>query len=117
MRYEVIKEHRSHYPNPITLSKGQSVLLGKKYEGPENWNNWIFCYTLDGSLEGWVPEQIIQSEEKIGLILEDYTAKELDVDVGEIVVGTKEWNGWIWCEKRNGSDSGWIPRANLRPLP
>jgi len=116
MDYEVIKEHRSNYPNPITLSKGQSVILGKKYDGPEDWDNWVYCSTIDGSQEGWVPEQIIQAKEGVGVVLDDYTAKELNVEVGETVVGIRVLNGWIWCEKANGKESGWVPKDHLKPL-
>lgn len=56
MHYEVIKQHVSNYPNPIVLSKGQFVRLGNQYDGPENWENWIFCHTLDYTSKGWVPE-------------------------------------------------------------
>ena len=115
MIFEVIKTHRSNYPNPIILYKGQSVIVGKKYDGPENWHHWIYCYTMDRGLEGWVPEQIIQMNDGNGMILEDYTAEELNVDIGERVAGFKELNGWIWCEKLHNRHFGWVPKDHLRP--
>ena len=51
MKYQVIEEHLTNYPDPIVLQKGEVVKVGERYKGPENWNNWIYCYTLDGRLE------------------------------------------------------------------
>ncbi|MFD2172105.1 SH3 domain-containing protein [Tumebacillus lipolyticus] len=116
MKYEITKSHRSNYPNPITLSKGQVVRVGKRYEGPENWPDWLYCTTLDQTLKGWVPEQIIRQEQEVGVILEAYTAKELDVEVGEAVVGSQELNGWVWCQKLSDGEEGWVPQENMSPL-
>lgn len=113
MNYEVSKKYQSNYPNPITLSKGQYVIVGKEYSGPEGWENWIYCFTLDKKREGWVPKQIIQDKDDIGLILDNYTAKELNVEVGEKVFGLKELNGWIWCKKLSNNDDGWVPKDSL----
>ncbi|WP_246234938.1 SH3 domain-containing protein [Bacillus aquiflavi] len=107
MYYEVTKSHRSNYPNPIVLSKGQQMTVGKKYSGQENWDRWVFCSTIDCKLEGWVPEQMIQIDGNIGTALEAYTAKELDIDQYEKVIGLKELNGWIWCRNvTNGEKAG-----------
>lgn len=58
----VIKNHRSNYPNPITLVEGQRVRIGELYDGPENWKNWRYCYTLDEQLEGWIPNECLSTE-------------------------------------------------------
>lgn len=147
MDYEVIRQHRSNYPNPITLARDQVVILGERYDGPENWDNWVFCRTLDGGRSGWVPEQLIDTgaaasaEEGTGpgaavdagdgagpsrgRMLADYTARELNVDPGDRVAGLRELNGWVWCERVGGAkagskavaEAGWIPKDNLKPLP
>lgn len=39
-KYKVIKAHISNYPQPIQLSKGQRVILGKLDDGPQGWRNW-----------------------------------------------------------------------------
>lgn len=117
MLFEVTKMHLSNYPNPITLAKGQEVIVGRSYAGPENWPNWIYCYTLDRGQEGWVPVQIIQVNGEVGMCTQRYTAKELEVDCGEIVIGMRELNGWIWCEKTSDKDSGWVPIDHLSPRP
>ena len=100
MNYVVIKSHRTNYPNPISLVKGQLFIIGEKYKGPEKWDNWYFCTTVDQNSSGWVPAQIIQWKGTEGIAEEDYTAKELDVDEGEHLVGLKELNGWIWCHTK-----------------
>lgn len=115
MNYVVIREHKSNYPNPITLEKDERVLVGKKYEGKEGWDNWRYCYKMDKSQEGWVPEQLIILSGKYGIIKENYTAKELTIKAGETLKGIKELNGWVWCRDKEGRE-GWIPKLNLKAL-
>lgn len=108
MKYKVIEKHISNYPNPITLKKGEKVLVGKKYQGSEFWPNWIYCFKLDKSQEGWVPEQILEND----IVKEDYTANELNVKEEDIVFGIRELNGWIFCKDHLGNE-GWVPKENL----
>lgn len=115
MLYEVVKAHKSNYPNPIVLSQGQFVRVGARYDGPECWDNWVYCCTLDGLKGGWVPEQILRVENGTGVVLSDYTAKELDVVEGETVTVLDECNGWAWCRKASDGEEGWVPKENLRP--
>ncbi|MFC0523744.1 SH3 domain-containing protein [Pontibacillus salicampi] len=109
--YIVTKNHTSNYPNPIKLTKGQTVSIGERYTGNENWYNWIYCYTIDSKLEGWVPEQIIEAP---GKVLEDYIAKELNVEIGELLFKQKDLNGWCWAKKLNSSNEGWVPNENVK---
>ncbi|MEC3883059.1 SH3 domain-containing protein [Halobacillus sp. HZG1] len=109
--YIVTNNHTSNYPNPIKLTKGQTVDMGERYTGNENWDNWIYCYTVDSKLEGWVPEQIIDVR---GKILEDYIAKELNVEIGELLFKQKDLNGWFWVKKLNSSNEGWVPNENVK---
>ena len=114
MNYVVIKSHRTNYPNPISLVQGQSFIIGEKYKGPEHWDNWYFCTTVDKNSSGWVPAQLIQWKGTEGIAKEDYTAKELNVDEGEHLVGLKELNGWIWCQRVLTLEEGWIPKENVK---
>lgn len=109
--YIVTKNHTSNYPNPIKLTKGQTVDIGERYAGYENWNNWVYCYTVDLQLGGWVPEQIIDPR---GKVLEDYIAKELNVEIGELLLKRKDLNGWFWAKKLNSSIEGWVPNENVK---
>ncbi|MDH7605495.1 MAG: SH3 domain-containing protein [Melioribacter sp.] len=113
MKYTVIKRYKSNYSDPITIKKGEKIKLGKKYDGPEDWPNWLYCYKLNSSQEGWVPEQIIRKTGEYGIVEKDYTAKELDVEEGEQVDGTREINGWIWCRRDKNYEEGWVPKSNL----
>ncbi len=46
---------------------------------------------------------------------ENYTARELTINVGERVRGIRELNGWVWCVDLHGRE-GWIPKMNLERL-
>ena len=59
MNYIIIEKHHSNYPKPIIIKKGTKLKIGDKYNGPENWENWRFCYTLDDKTKGWIPEQLL----------------------------------------------------------
>jgi hypothetical protein len=113
-QYLVIKDHTSEYPEPITFAKGAPLAVGERYEGAEGWDNWLFCET-PGQKGGWVPAQVIERiDEKMGRAREDYTARELNVREGDLLVGTRTLNGWVWCERADRSGSGWVPLSNLQ---
>lgn len=111
--YIVTKQHTSNYPIPIKVCKGETINVGKTYEGHEDWNNWVYCYNKERQLEGWVPQQIIHIHDNQGLILEDYIAKELDVNIGERILKIKELNGWLWVKRIINSEEGWIPKDSV----
>lgn len=114
MYYVVIKDHTSEFPEPITFEKGTPLTLGEKYAGPEGWENWIFCES-PGRKGGWVPAQIIEIiTGNTARAREDYTARELNVREGELVLGMRILNGWVWCKKSDSSESGWVPHENLQ---
>ncbi|PCE34009.1 SH3 domain-containing protein [Burkholderia ubonensis] len=114
MNYVVTKPHRSEYPNPICVKKGDPFVIGEKYQGPEGWDDWFFC-TTPGQAGGWVPLQVIDRlPDGTGRALEDYTARELDVDTGEMLIGSRTLNGWVWCERLSRDEAGWVPLRNLQ---
>ena len=108
----VRKEHKSNYPNPLILHKGDKVLLGKEYSNNPNWKNWVWCQKIGSENTGWVPKQIIQITNDTGIVLEDYSANELNVQKNEKVTALRELNGWIWCLNSHGK-KGWVPKENL----
>lgn len=113
-RYRVVQDHTSEYPEPITFEKGAPLVVGKTYVGPEGWENWVFCET-PGQKAGWVPTQIIEEiEGSHAHARENYTARELNVKNGDLVTGERVLNGWVWCQKTDGSESGWVPLEKLR---
>lgn len=112
-QYIVIQDHTSEYPEPITFEKGAPLTVGEKYEGPEGWDNWMFCES-PGQKGGWVPVQIIEIVKgNAARALEDYTARELNVREGDLLLGSEALNGWVWCKRSDSTESGWVPLANL----
>lgn len=112
MMYKTIDDHKNDNTTPIIITKGSKVRLGEKSNSNGNWPNWIYCFS-DENGEGWTPIQIIQIEGAYGIVLEDYSAVELDVQKDEIVEGAIELNGWTWCKKINQLDEGWLPNEKL----
>lgn len=86
MRYTVVASHRSEFPQPITLSRGDALVVGERYQGPEGWDDWYLCEAA-GQQPGWVPAQVIgRDTQQQAFAREDYCARELDVDVGGFFV-------------------------------
>lgn len=46
---------------------------------------------------------------KTGVILEDYSALELSVDLGDELQVLKSLNGWLWVKNLPTNEEGWIP--------
>lgn len=113
MKFEIIEEHISDNRTPITVEKGAIVMVGERSNSAGSCPNWIYCYSLDGNGEGWIPVQIIQIESEYGIVLEDYSAIELCVKKGDTVHGDIELNGWVWCSKLNGLEEGWLPKEKM----
>lgn len=110
--YRVIAPHQSEFPQPITFVTGTSLQVGACYDGDEEWEHWFFCEAC-GQQGGWVPAQVIDmTSPGHGVALEDYTARELDVEIGEHLTGTRQLNGWVWCQRQD--DTGWVPLRNLQ---
>lgn len=116
--HRVITAHHSEFPDPIAFTKGTALTVGAKYAGPEGWDNWYFC-TLPTHSGGWVPSQIIDRTSHTpsqGVALEDYTAQELNVRLGDMVAVLKNLNGWMWCKNLLTQQSGWVPAASLESV-
>ena len=114
MKFIAMAQHRSEYPEPITFARGDLLVVGEKYEGPEDWDNWYFCSTADRQ-EGWVPGQIIEWVDACnGRAVEDYTARELDVDEGDVLAASRFMSGWVWCFRLSDGQSGWVPLEVLQ---
>lgn len=120
MKYKVIENHRTEFPDPMILKEGEKIIIGKdpspSPEDDEKWPNWVYCIKIDGSNQGFVPEQIIRSESNFGYITEDYSNKELDIDKGTVVDGIKELNGWVWLKNESTNEKGWVPIDKLEKI-
>jgi hypothetical protein len=102
MRYIILEDRISDYPNPIILKKNQKVRIGQVYQS-DKWKNWIRCYSEDN--EGWVPEQIVRrTNDEFGIIMEDYSANELSVKKNDSIHLIRRMNGWILGYNDNKSE-------------
>ena len=107
--YIVIASHRSNYPNPIQFVKGETLVLGKR---DTEYPGWVWV-TTPSEKDGWAPEPLIERTSiNSGTALSEYTARELDTQVGDLVSCVKELHGWLWVEKENG-ESGWVPKESV----
>jgi hypothetical protein len=107
--WECVTKHRTEYNDPIKLSKGEIVQLGE-LAPEENWKNWIWAINAREQ-GGWVPLQLVEAydDNSKGVVLDDYSARELDIDPGELVIKMRSINGWSWVKKTKSNEEGWIP--------
>ena len=109
IRCIVVSDHTSHYPDPIQFSKGDEIALGK---GDTEYPGWISVITADDN-EGWAPQSLIdRTSSHSGIALMEYSARELDVLIGDIVSCIRELHGWLWVENEKG-ESGWVPKESV----
>lgn len=113
--YRVIKSRKTDSDNPIVLHKGDKVICIEESSVDGDWAGWIYCKSENN--EGWVPKQIINRNNDIGTILEDYDAREFDIEVDEIIIMNKILNGWIWGTKQyDPLTKGWAPLNHLEEV-
>ena len=106
--YKILKDYKTQYKDPIVLNVGDKVVLGKE-EKEEKWKGWIWAESENN--KGWIPIQIIEisNDKKTGKTLEFYSAKELNVDKGDLIEKIKSLNGWTWSKNLRTKNEGWIP--------
>jgi SH3-like domain-containing protein len=102
----VVREYAAQYADPITVHAGDRVLVGA--DDPA-FPGWRWCRGPDGR-EGWVPEQLLRMDGSFALMLEEYTARELSVEIGADVTVRRVVDGWAWVAMPDGR-AGWIPQA------
>ena len=103
MTAKVIKEHKSTYPNPIEFKLNDKVSIG---EDDVDYPAWVWIKTSDNN-EGWAPKEFIDEINNLSKC--DYTAKELNINVDEIIIVINEISGWVYV-LNSKEESGWIPR-------
>ena len=108
MEIQVKKPYKTEFINPLHLKKGDEVVLGEE-EKKEQWKGWIWA--TFNNISGWIPKPIVKNiSDNRGVILDNYSAKELDVDVGDRIYILKELNGWFWVRHSKTNEEGWIPK-------
>lgn len=104
--------HHTCYPNPIAFRAGERVRIGHE---DDEFPGWVRTFTADGN-EGWAPLSLLTP---IGAgeaqARQDYTARELDVAVGERVRVDRELAGWLWVHNEAGAQAGSRQAASPRP--
>ena len=112
MKYIVIENRVSAYPNPIKLTKDEDVIVGNVYCDNNNWTNWVKCTNKFG-VSGWVPKSIIDINNNLGHVLENYSANELNISVNDEIRVIKIINGWAWS-RNSSNELGWVPLEYIR---
>ncbi len=108
-RARVVQRYRTQYANPIGFASGEIVTLGER---DTEWPAFIWTITSDGNA-GWAPFDWLKPlGDGRAEALRDYSARELDAEVGDLLVLHHELGGWGWC-KREGGQCGWLPAENL----
>lgn len=98
------------YEDPIQLAAGDRVeLTGRQ----DHWDGhlWLWAKSTKG-LEGWIPDDLVLSENGIHRAREEYTAVELTCLTGQLLTSGKETHGWVYCYSADGQ-AGWVPKRNL----
>ena len=107
----VIKNHKSNFPNPLLLKKGDRLIVGDK---KTNFIGWLWCTAPDGN-SGWIPENFIDKENNGCLMNVDYDATEMTVMDGEKLTILSEESEWGWC-LNSKNQKGWVPLENVKKL-
>ena len=104
----VVREYTAQYPDPIAVRAGDRVVVGA--DDPE-FPGWWWCTGPDRRA-GWVPAQLMRREGPEGVMLRDYTAREVSVQAGVEVVVHQVVSGWAWVSVADGR-AGWLPQSCL----
>ncbi len=109
MQARIARDYRTQYANPIRFAQGELVTLGER---DTEWPAFVWAVTQDGNA-GWAPFDWLKPlDDGRAEALRDYSAQELDVDVGDDVTPLQELGGWWWCERADGR-CGWVPAEHL----
>lgn len=112
--YVVMQENKNSNEDPIELKMGDVVKLGEKSNDTETWANWIYCTSHRTQKAGWTPIQILKIDGESAVATTDYIATEMTVSIGDILIGSNELNGWVWCVREADAESGWVPLNCLK---
>ncbi|EUJ28860.1 SH3 domain-containing protein [Listeria floridensis FSL S10-1187] len=109
--YIVTKAHHPSIKHPLFLNMNEGIWI---LQEDNAYPGWVLVKAKSSGTEGYAPKQIIAygENENSGTVTEDYSARELDVNVNDKLESNRELNGWAWCvteEKR----AGWVPLENL----
>ena len=104
----VISGYTRVYEDPVAFRAGEPITLGRE---DDEYPGWIWCTDSRGR-SGWVPLTIVDREAAVAR--QDYSALELSVEPGALLMIEQEESGWALCRNASG-ERGWVPLANLGP--
>lgn len=104
--------HVAPHPDPVRLRAGESVIPG---DASERYPGWVWITTAGGR-SGWAPQAWldITADGRV-LVARDYSARELELDDGELVEVLDALAGWLLVEDARGA-TGWIPEEITEPV-
>ena len=93
MKCRVIENWAASYADPIQIRKGEAVALDGRRD---IWDGhcWLWAKASDGR-EGWIPDDILDDSSGATTAKEDYSAKELSCQAGQVLTVIKETHGWV----------------------
>jgi len=104
----ITQKYKVQYPNPIQVKAGENVQIVR---ADEEFPGWHWCRAADGR-EGWMPLELLSSQESPAVVLRDYSAKELAVQPGDEVEVQEVCHGWVLVKDAQG-ELGWIPQSHV----
>lgn len=107
----VVEAHNSMFLNPLILSKGDIVNVGKE---DEEFPGWVWCTTSVNN-SGWIPLTLLEIKNNSAVLKKDYNATELNVVIDQTLKVFYEDANWAWCETGEGL-LGWVPVNKIKYL-
>ena len=107
----VIMAYRTPYHQPITFKAGDILAIGRV---DERHPGWVWTTTPSGA-GGWAPLSALAITDDHATARQDYDARELDLDVGQVLTLKQEESGWFWAQRGDGA-SGWVPADHVQLL-
>lgn len=101
-------EYRAQYPNPIQVTAGEKVNVGRE---DDEYPGWKWCQAANGRA-GWIPVELLSHDGAETTVRQDYSARELSVHPGEEVEVEDARHDWVLVRNAEG-ECGWIPASHL----
>ncbi|RKF18050.1 hypothetical protein DBZ36_12465 [Alginatibacterium sediminis] len=115
MKYKAIKAYSDAPQQPIVVQRGEVLEFIEASDPNGDWPNWVYCQGIDK--QGWVPKQILKLDDSLVTCMQDYSAKEHNLEVGDILLGKDSLNGWAYAAKQDNCDMfAWAPLNCLEEL-
>lgn len=105
------ESYKTDQTKPLQLRTGEEILISER---KSEWKGWIWCVDRMG-MGGWVPESYLAQNNNGVFSKYEYSARELKIIVGEILLMGRRESGRVWCTNTHG-ESGWVPENCLHIL-